>query len=32
METEIEEEKNVTTYDEENKGGSSYKTYKKKKY
>ena len=32
METEIEEEKNVSTYDEENKGGSRYLTSKKKQY
>ena len=32
METEIEEEKNVSTYNEENKGGSRYLTSKKKQY
>ncbi len=32
METEIEEEKNVSAYDEENKGGSRYLTSKKKQY
>ena len=32
METEIEEEKNVSTYNEENKGGSRYLKSKKKQY
>ncbi len=32
METEIEEEKNVSTYNDENQGGSRYLTSKKKQY
>ena len=32
METEIEEEKNISTYNDENQGGSRYLTSKKKQY